>query len=119
MWGRLGFIAAQHVIASTALALGLLVNVAGAVLAAAGDNNIAPYTTIGSNAAVVATLIFFAKEFVKGRIVAEPIDDLLRESAQREERWLQYTRDRAEADSKLVAAGQEREDRLWTLIPKP
>jgi cytochrome bd-type quinol oxidase subunit 1 len=108
-----------HISAAAVLIGGLFVNTSSAVIwAATGDNDIAPWTTIGSNAAVVAALIFFAKEFVKGRIVAEPIDDLLRESAKREERWLQETKIREERTAALAQRSQEREDRIWALVGK-
>jgi hypothetical protein len=95
----------DHLVASAALLGGLAVNITTPILAAASDTDITPWTTIGSNAAVVAALIFFAKEFVRGKIVAEPIDHLLREATEREDKL----RD-------LAKRSQDREDLLWSLL---
>lgn len=84
----------------------------GSLFAATSDTDITPWTTIGSNAAVVGALIYFAKEFVRGKIVAQPIDQLLREAAEREH-VLQDQLKRTEA---LLEDSKNREDSLRLIL---
>ena len=80
-------------------------SVLGAVIAAAADGDLSPYTTAGVGAAAVGALVYLTKRFTDGTIVSVRIADLLREGTAREDKL----RD-------VAKRGQDREDLLWGLL---
>lgn len=80
-------------------------SVLGAVVAAAGSGDLSPYTTVGVGVPSAAAVFYLLKRFTDGSIIAVPIADLIRESAEREDKM----RD-------VAKRGQDREDLLWGLI---
>lgn len=63
---------------------GLVASAAGTIVAAAGAPEIAPWAQVGGTATAVGALAYVAKLLADGRLVAQPVAELLRQSMERE-----------------------------------
>jgi hypothetical protein len=77
----------------------------GAVLGAATTTDIGPWAQVGGTATAVGALAYVAKLLADGKLVAQPVAELLRQAGEREKRL-----------EELVEDGKGREDSLRIML---
>lgn len=98
---------AHAVFALVTAGVGLVASASAGIWAAVGDGggNISPWVQVGGTSVAVSALAYVAKLLADGRLVAQPIAELLTAA------------DRRERDvAKLAERSLEREDRLLDLL---
>lgn len=96
----------SQVLAALATAtVGLVASVGGTVMAAASSSDFGPWAQVGGTATAVGALAYVAKLLADGRLVAQPISELVKAATVRQ--------DRLEA---LIEDAQQREDALRLML---
>ena len=88
-----------------AAVFGMVITLGAAIADVAANTDFGPWAQVGGTATSVAALAYVAKLLADGRLVAQPISDLIRAAGEREKR-LEAVVDRC----------QDREDSLRLLL---
>lgn len=91
------------IVALTTAAVGFAGSTIATVIAETSGSSVAPWAQVTGTAAAVGGLVYVAKLLADGRLVAQPVADLLRESAHREERLHQALDESQERENALRA----------------
>lgn len=81
MLSQLGDVA----VALTLATIGAVTSLAASVLAVTGDTSVSPWVQVGGTATAVGALAYVAKLLADGRLVAQPIAELIKAADRREE----------------------------------
>ncbi len=94
--------------------VGLVTSAATTVLAAGTD--IAPWAQVGGTATAVGALAYIAKMLADGRLVAQPVADLIRRADERDRTLERKTDAREQVLHEALTQSREREDTLRALL---
>lgn len=84
-------------------AIGFVISTMGAVLAETSGSSVAPWAQVTGTAAAVGGLVYVAKLLADGRLVAQPVSDLVKEGARREERLHELVNESVDRENALRA----------------
>lgn len=105
------------VLAALGLAVaGFVTTTAGAVVAAAGAPEIAPWAQVGGTATAVGALAYVAKLLADGRLVAQPVAELLRRADERDREQERRNLDRERRLEDLTADVRADAEALRSLL---
>lgn len=95
-----------HVLGALGAAIfGLVATTAGVIADVAGSSDFGPWAQVGGIATAVGALSYVAKLLADGKLVAQPISDLVRQAGERQDRL-----------ERLVEQSHDREDSLRLLL---
>lgn len=89
---------------------------AGVSAVLAAGTEIAPWAQVGGTATAVGALAYVAKMLADGRLVAQPVADLIRKADEREARYERKADERERALQALLEEARDREDALRALL---
>lgn len=104
------------VVALVVTTMGLAVSTAGAIAAAAGAPEVAPWASAGGIATAVGALAYVAKLFADGRVVSFPVADLLRRFEERERELERNCNDRERKLTDLTHSVQADAEALRSML---
>jgi hypothetical protein len=91
-------------------AAGIVAGYVGSVMAAAGSGDLGPWAQVGGTATAVGALAYVAKLLADGKLVSQPIGELLRDAKVREDRLEHLIEDTRTHLNKVAEESKERED---------
>lgn len=100
----------QALLGLATAAAGVVTSVWGAMFSAAGSGDLGPWAQVGGTATAVGALAYVAKLLADGKLVSQPISDLLRDAKAREDRLEHLIDDTRLHLNKVAEESKERED---------